>query len=109
MLMMKMMMAIKLIYVEMFFGDPLHSKPFVVNYGDKIHLIIGTNAGALHMFKDSGDTVDETWAFMPKEFFPNIKSLRRNSTSDDKVYGVDGKITSFIDDKDGDGIFEYRR
>ncbi len=88
------------------FGDPLHSKPFVVNYGDKIHLIIGTNAGALHMFKDSGDTVDETWAFMPKEFFPNIKSLRRNSTSDDKVYGVDGKITSFIDDKDGDGIIE---
>jgi type IV pilus assembly protein PilY1 len=88
------------------FGDPLHSKPFVVNYGDKIHLLIGTNAGALHMFKDAGDTVDETWAFMPKEFFPNIKVLRDNATSDDKVYGIDGKLTSFVDDKDGDGIIE---
>jgi type IV pilus assembly protein PilY1 len=88
------------------FGDPLHSKPFVVNYGDKIHLLVGTNAGALHMFKDAGNTVDETWAFMPKEFFPNINSLRNNFTSDDKVYGIDGKITSYVDDKDGDGIIE---
>jgi type IV pilus assembly protein PilY1 len=88
------------------FGDPLHSKPLVLNYGNKIHLVIGTNAGALHMFKDSGDTVDETWAFMPKEFFPNIKSLRDNFSSSDKVYGVDGKITSHINDKDGDGVIE---
>lgn len=88
------------------FGDPLHSKPFVVNYGDKIHLVIGTNAGALHMFKDEGDNVDETWAFMPKEFFPNIQTLRENSTSDDKVYGIDGRITSFVDDKNGNGIIE---
>tara|TARA_R110001583_G_scaffold1152_16_gene9604 strand:+ start:12605 stop:16147 length:3543 start_codon:yes stop_codon:yes gene_type:complete len=88
------------------FGDPLHSKPLVVNYGDKIHLVIGTNAGALHMFKDSGDTVDETWAFMPKEFFPNIQPLRDNYASSDKIYGVDGRITSYIDDKNGNGIIE---
>ncbi len=88
------------------FGDPLHSKPLVVNYGDKIHLVIGTNAGALHMFKDSEETVDETWAFMPKEFFPNIKKLRENYSTDDKIYGIDGKITSYISDKDGDGIIE---
>lgn len=88
------------------FGDPLHSNPLVINYGNKIHILIGTNAGALHMFEDTGDDVDETWAFMPKEFFPNIKTLRNNSTSDDKVYGVDGKITSYIDDQDGDGIIE---
>lgn len=88
------------------FGDPLHSKPLVVNYGDKIHLVIGTNAGALHMFKDSGETVDETWAFMPKEFFPNIKPLRDNYSTADKVYGIDGRITSYISDKDGDGIIE---
>lgn len=90
------------------FGDPLHSKPLVINYGDKIHLVVGTNAGALHMFKDDAatDTVDETWAFMPKEFLPNIKKLRNNSTSDDKVYGVDGAITSYIDDKNGDGIID---
>ena len=88
------------------FGDPLHSKPFVVNYGDKIHLVIGTNAGALHMFKDEGDTVDETWAFMPREFFSKIKPLRENFSTSDKIYGVDGNITSYIDDKDGDGVIE---
>jgi len=88
------------------FGDPLHSKPFVVNYGDKIHLVIGTNSGALHMFKDNDDTVDETWAFMPKEFFPNVKTLRKNSTSDKKVYGIDGKLTSYVEDKNGDGIIQ---
>lgn len=88
------------------FGDPLHSKPLVINYGEETYLVVGTNAGALHMFEDKGDTVDETWAFMPREFFPKIKSLRNNSTSDDKVYGVDGKITSYIDDKNGDGVIQ---
>ncbi|MGB0937201.1 MAG: pilus assembly protein [Colwellia sp.] len=86
------------------FGDPLHSKPLLVNYGDKIHIIVGTNAGALHMFKDNGDTVTESWAFMPKEFFPNIKGLRENYTGTAKIYGVDGKITSHINDINGDGI-----
>ena len=86
------------------FGDPLHSKPLVVNYGDSIRIVIGTNAGALHMFEDSGDSVNENWAFMPKEFFKNIKPLRENYSTADKVYGVDGNITSYIKDNNGDGI-----
>lgn len=86
------------------FGDPLHSKPLVINYGDSIRLIIGTNAGALHMFEDTGDTVDETWAFMPKEFFKNIRPLRANYSVTDKIYGIDGSITSHVQDKNGDGI-----
>ena len=57
------------------FGDPLHSKPLVVNYGGSsnnqdVRILVGTNAGVLHMFDDNGDSVDESWAFMPKEFFP---------------------------------------
>lgn len=86
------------------FGDPLHSKPLVVNYGDKIRLVIGTNAGALHMFQDNDATVDELWAFMPKEFFSKIRPLRSNFATADKVYGIDGRITSFIKDNNGDGI-----
>ncbi|MBA6292432.1 rRNA (guanine-N1)-methyltransferase [Colwellia sp. MB3u-70] len=86
------------------FGDPLHSKPLVVNYGDSIRILIGTNAGALHMFEDKGDSVDESWAFMPKEFFKNIKPLRENYSTADKVYGVDGNITSYIEDNNGDGV-----
>jgi type IV pilus assembly protein PilY1 len=87
------------------FGDPLHSKPLVVNYGSSVRILIGTNAGALHMFEDKSDgSVDETWAFMPKEFFSNIKPLRDNYSSADKIYGVDGRITSHIEDINGDGI-----
>ncbi len=88
------------------FGDPLHSKPLVVNYGTSIRIVIGTNAGALHMFEDAGDTVSEKWAFMPKELFPNITGLRDNFSSASKIYGVDGQITSYVNDKDGDGIIE---
>ncbi|MFT5635177.1 MAG: type IV pilus assembly protein PilY1 [Cognaticolwellia sp.] len=86
------------------FADPLHSKPLVVNYGDSIRVVIGTNAGVLHMFEDKGDTVDENWAFMPKEFFKNIKPLRQNYSTAEKIYGVDGNITSYTQDKNGDGI-----
>lgn len=88
------------------FGDPLHSKPLVVNYGTSIRIVIGTNAGALHMFEDAGNTVSEKWAFMPKELFPNIVGLRDNFSSASKIYGVDGQITSYVNDKDGDGLIE---
>jgi len=90
------------------FGDPLHSKPLVVNYGGSstnpdIRIIVGTNAGVLHMFHDKGDTVDESWALMPKEFFKNIKKLRENFASNSKVYGIDSSATLYTFDKNGDG------
>jgi len=85
------------------FGDPLHSKPLVVNYGSSIRIVVGTNAGVLHMFEDSGDTVKENWAFMPKEFVNNIKPLRDNYSSANKVYGIDGEITVLLNDINGDG------
>jgi type IV pilus assembly protein PilY1 len=90
------------------FGDPLHSKPLVINYGGSaanqdIRIIVGTNAGALHMFDDNGDTVDESWAFMPREFFKQYKELRNNFPSSPKVYGVDGSASAYILDKNGDG------
>ena len=88
------------------FGDPLHSKPAVINYGTSIRIIIGTNSGAFHMFEDSGDTVKENWAFMPKEFIKNIKPLRDNFSSSNKVYGIDGEISVFQNDINGDGTID---
>lgn len=94
------------------FADPLHSQPLVINYGGSsesnqdIRIIVGTNAGALHMFEDKGDSVDETWAFMPKEFFKNIKGLRENFAVTPKIYGIDGAITPYINDVNGNGIIE---
>ncbi|WP_057830695.1 pilus assembly protein [Colwellia sp. TT2012] len=107
-------------YVDMrkdAFADPLHSKPVVVNYGgrvydedtgtytgeDDIRIIVGTNAGVLHMFKDEGNTVKENWAFMPKELVHNIKTLRDNYSTAKKVYGIDGEITVHLNDIKGDG------
>jgi type IV pilus assembly protein PilY1 len=104
------------------FGDPLHSKPVVINYGDgNIYIVVGTNHGVLHMFKDDdkSNSIDETWAFMPKEFLSNVEKLRSNFTSSDKIYGIDGLITAHIVDDNGDGVvngedkvwlfFGYRR
>ena len=100
------------------FGDPLHSRPLVVNYGGSkddqdVRIIVGTNAGALHMFNDDGkdaskhddDVITEKWAFMPKEFFGNVASLRSNISSA-KDYGIDGTPVSYIYDSDGDGNIE---
>ena len=91
------------------FGDPLHSKPVVINYGNgDIYIVVGTNHGVLHMFKDDdvANTVEEKWAFMPKEFLPNITVLRENLSSAEKVYGIDGIITSHIVDGNGNGIVD---
>ena len=93
------------------FGDPLHSKPLAINYAstsgsEDIRLIVGTNAGVLHMFSDSGNSVDEAWAFMPKEFLKNISALRDNYPSSEKIYGIDGSATVYISDIDGDGAID---
>ena len=91
------------------FGDPLHSKPVVINYGnDVIRIAVGTNHGVLHMFEDNDATnsIVENWAFMPSEFLSNIPILRDNLTTSDKVYGIDGVITSHIIDGNGNGIVD---
>jgi type IV pilus assembly protein PilY1 len=88
------------------FGDPLHSKPVAIDYGnDDIRLLIGTNAGFLHMFKDSDDTVSESWAFTPSALYNNIKPLREKQ-ADSKVYGMDGPISVYFSNKslNNDGV-----
>jgi type IV pilus assembly protein PilY1 len=93
------------------FADPLHSKPLVINYGGSkasqdVRIIVGTNAGVLHMFDDNGDTIDESWAFMPHEFFKKYKTLRDNFTTSTKVYGIDGSASAYVFDKNGDGTVD---
>ncbi|MEG3757925.1 PilC/PilY family type IV pilus protein [Pseudoalteromonas carrageenovora] len=90
------------------FGDPLHSKPLALDYGnDDIRILIGTNAGFLHMFKDSGNTVSESWAFIPSALYDIIEPLRKNQ-ADTKVYGMDGPLSIYFDNKNlnSDGLNE---
>lgn len=86
-------------------GDPLHSKPLVLSYGaNDTRILVGTNHGFMHMFKDSGTTVAENWAFMPQELIKNIPALRKNQNGDPKVYGVDGTPVAYFRDLDNDGV-----
>jgi len=88
------------------FGDPLHSKPVTIDYGNNdIRILIGTNAGYLHMFQDKNDVLTESWAFIPRSLYKIIKPLRDNQRST-KVYGVDGPISVFFDDKNNDGVVQ---
>lgn len=76
-------------------GDILHSKPLVLNYGDKgIRIIVGTNSGFLHMFEDQGDTVKENWAYLPNEFWPLQKELR-NYNGRRSYYGIDSSPVAY--------------
>jgi type IV pilus assembly protein PilY1 len=86
------------------FGDPLHSKPLAINFGTEgspdVRIILGTNHGFLHMFKDEGTTVSESWAFMPYELLPNIRELKANvPTGVHSVYGFDSSPVSFVKTK----------
>ncbi|TMO74247.1 pilin biogenesis protein [Pseudoalteromonas sp. S3785] len=90
------------------FGDPLHSKPVSIDYGDgNIRILVGTNAGFLHMFNDKGDSIEEEWAFIPAELLKNIPALRTNQANT-KVYGMDGPISVFFNNKslNSDGLNE---
>ncbi|TMP20348.1 pilin biogenesis protein [Pseudoalteromonas sp. S2721] len=88
------------------FGDPLHSKPVTIDYGnDDIRILIGTNAGFLHFFQDKKDVLKESWAFIPSSLYKIIKPLRENQANT-KVYGVDGPISVFFDDKNNDGVVD---
>ena len=83
-------------------GDPLHSKPLAINFGSNgapdIRVLVGTNHGFLHMFKDEGDTVKESWAFMPYELLPHLKDLRANiPTGVHSVYGLDGSPVAHVE------------
>jgi len=88
------------------FGDPLHSKPVTIDYGyNDVRILIGTNAGYLHMFRDRKDILNESWAFIPRSLYKIIKPLRDNDKNT-KVYGVDGPISIFFDDKNKNGVVD---
>ncbi len=91
-------------------GDPLHSRPLVINYGARgtytranpdTRIVMGTNAGVFHMF--SGDDGQEDWAFIPTEMYPVVKTIRDNTNGDDHPYGIDGVPVSYTYDHNNDG------
>jgi type IV pilus assembly protein PilY1 len=106
-------------------GDVVHSRPVALNLGTatnpKVVVFYGGNDGVLRAINGNrpdnnaspniGSAVpgDELWAFMPPEFFSNVKRLRDNEvqislpyvvplptapTPLPKPYGIDGPISA---------------
>lgn len=82
------------------FGDPMHSAPLVISYSDGNRIFIGTNAGFFHAFKDNGRTVEEEWAFIPRELLADALALRKVTLAENRIYGIDG---SAVDAEYNDG------
>lgn len=104
--------------IDIVMGDPLHSEPALVQYGGPdtdpdITAYVATNDGFLHAFDTRKAKGTELFAFIPKELLPLIDTQYKDSNTTTKQYGIDGSITSWVnDDKDGvitpaNGDFAY--
>lgn len=90
-----------------FMGDPLHTKPVLVTYGGTdadpdITLYSATNHGYLHAINTTNGS--EVFSFMPKELLPQIATLYDDNAGNDHPYGLDGPLTTWFNDVNGNGI-----
>lgn len=93
-------------------GDIIHSKPTQLELasGRKI-IFVGTNEGYLHAINDYANETHvangtEAFAYMPKELLKNIKGQYENIPSASHRYGVDGLITTWIDESANTNVNE---
>ena len=90
-------------------GDPLHSEPALVQYGEvagqpELVAYVATNDGYLHAF----DTLTgvEYFSFVPQELLSNLNVIFEDNGTQGKSYGLDGNVVPWINDVDGDGKIE---
>ncbi len=86
-------------------GDPLHSRPATVIYGGTQNLpdatvFVSTNDGYLHAIDSRSG--DELWAFIPQRLLNRLYPLFTNNISATRSYGLDGDITVFIENSNGE-------
>lgn len=80
-------------------GDIIHSKPIKLNReSGSATIFVGTNEGYLHAINDEDG--NEQFAYMPEELLSNIHDqYHKNIRASGHIYGVDGPITLWIDDR----------
>jgi len=101
------------------FGDPLHSRPLPINYGElgghtpenpAIYIAVASNDGMLHMIRNTtaggAQSGQEVWAFMPRTSMPAQKTLRANAPGVKHPYTIDGAPVAFIQDRNQNGTIE---
>ena len=72
-------------------GDPIHSQPIIVNYGENDSAIfVATNHGMIHSFDT--ETGAENFAIMPRELLPNLDHFYKDLSSFNHKYGIDGDM-----------------
>jgi len=89
------------------FADPLHSRPVAITYygpetAPDITVFVASNGGALHAIDDK--TGEELFAFVPTDLLPLQKTLYENVADTGHPSGLDGSITTWVIDPDGDGL-----
>lgn len=102
-------------------GDPMHSRPLVVNYGSAspytqenplIRLFFGSNDGWFRMVENTtsagAESGREQFGFMPLEVMGIQERLASNNPTidDPHPYGVDGEAVALLNDADADGTIE---
>lgn len=104
--------------------DPLHSRPVVINYSTKRDkdgkikndsaVFVATNSGYLHAFKADKKVYQEYFSFVPKELLKNFALYKNGAKEEKKVYGLDGAISYWHQDKNrnrnvdtGEKVFLY--
>lgn len=88
------------------YGDPLHSKPVVVDYADKSLLFMGDNEGYLHAINTADTSGKEEWSFIPRQLLKNTAALVENNSLasvSSRIYGLDGDITVYHQDGNRNG------
>ncbi|OUS28322.1 hypothetical protein A9Q99_12405 [Gammaproteobacteria bacterium 45_16_T64] len=83
-------------------ADPLHSSPHIVSYTDESIVYFGDNQGFLHAV--DSESGEEVFAFMPQELLANQTILKNGVPGEEHLYGLDGGVTTWINDLDGDGL-----
>jgi len=84
-----------------FMGDPLHSRPILVNYEDgKDVVFVSTNNGFLHAF--DAESGEEYFSFIPSELLPNLYTHYEDDAGQ-HLYGLDGSWIALRHDEDEDG------
>lgn len=87
-------------------GDPLHSQPVVITYkgtdaSPDLTIYFGDNEGSFYAV--TGATGALKFSFTPKETLRYLSRFRSNlGTRLDRPYGLDGPITKFHNDLNGD-------
>lgn len=90
-------------------GDPLHSQPVLLNYtsspSNPISVIFAaTNEGYLHAIDYSNG--QEHFAFVPRQLFKNLRHYYENDVTSQRRYGIDGSLTTWIKDNNGNGVVD---